>query len=247
MNTRTVNDGIDLLDLCKSILRKVHLVILAGILMAFAAILVTKLFVTPMYTSTTKMYVLSKQDSETAVTSGDLQVGSQLIKDYVELVKSRSVMEQVINILGVDMDPDKLSDAITVSNAADTRILSISVKNENPKLAKELADTVREVASVQIKDITYADSVNTVEEGNLPKSPSSPNTMKNAMFGGILGVLIASAVIIVRYVLDDSIKTPDDVEHYLELTVLSSIPVASDTSDIKENKKSFSQRVFRKE
>lgn len=89
------------------------------------------------------------------------------------------------------MDPDKLSDAITVSNAADTRILSISVKNENPKLAKELADTVREVASVQIKDITYADSVNTVEEGNLPKSPSSPNTMKNAMFGGILGVLIA--------------------------------------------------------
>ena len=241
MNTRTVNDGIDLLDLCKSILRKVHLVILAGILMAFAAILVTKLFVTPMYTSTTKMYVLSKQDSETAVTSGDLQVGSQLIKDYVELVKSRSVMEQVINILGVDMDP------ITVSNAADTRILSISVKNENPKLAKELADTVREVASVQIKDITYADSVNTVEEGNLPKSPSSPNTMKNAMFGGILGVLIAFAVSIVRYVLDDSIKTPDDVEHYLELTVLSSIPVASDTSDIKENKKSFSQRVFRKE
>ena len=246
MNTRTVNDGIDLLDLCKSILRKVHLVILAGILMAFAAILVTKLFVTPMYTSTTKMYVLSKQDSETAVTSGDLQVGSQLIKDYVELVKSRSVMEQVINILGVDMDPDKLSDAITVSNAADTRILSISVKNENPKLAKELADTVREVASVQIKDITYADSVNTVRRRST-KSPSSPNTMKNAMFGGILGVLIAFAVIIVRYVLDDSIKTPDDVEHYLELTVLSSIPVASDTSDIKENKKSFSQRVFRKE
>ncbi|MFQ7526602.1 MAG: Wzz/FepE/Etk N-terminal domain-containing protein [Mediterraneibacter gnavus] len=76
MNTRTVNDGIDLLDLCKSILRKVHLVILAGILMAFGfAILVTKLFVTPMYTSTTKMYVLSKQDSETAVTSGDLSGG----------------------------------------------------------------------------------------------------------------------------------------------------------------------------
>ena len=125
--------------------------------------------------------------------------------------------------------------------------MSISVKNENPKLAKELADTVREVASVQIKDITYADSVNTVEEGNLPKSPSSPNTMKNAMFGGILGVLIAFAVIIVRYVLDDSIKTPDDVEHYLELTVLSSIPVASDTSDIKEIiKRVLVKQVFRR-
>ena len=98
------------------------------------------------------------------------------------------------------MNPDNSVMRSPYTNAVRHPDLSISVKNENPKLAKELADTVREVASVQIKDITYADSVNTVEEGNLPKSPSSPNTMKNAMFGGILGVLIAFAVIIVRYV-----------------------------------------------
>lgn len=236
MNVKTVDDGIDLLDLCKSVLKKLHLIILAGVLMALAAVLVTKLFVTPMYTSTTKMYVLSKQDSNSAVTSGDLQVGSQLIKDYVELVKSRSVMEQVINILGLDMEPDKLSDAITVSNSADTRILSISVKNANPKLAKQLADTVREVASVQIKDITYADSVNTVEEGNLPKNPSSPNTMKNGVLGGFLGMFLALGIIILLYVLDDTIKTTEDVERYLDLTVLSSIPIASGAPTVKEKK-----------
>lgn len=236
MNVKTVDDGIDLLDLCKSVLKKLHLIILAGVLMALAAVLVTKLFVTPMYTSTTKMYVLSKQDSNSAVTSGDLQVGSQLIKDYVELVKSRSVMEQVINILGLDMEPDKLSDAITVSNSADTRILSISVKNANPKLAKQLADTVREVASVQIKDITYADSVNTVEEGNLPKKPSSPNTMKNGVLGGFLGMFLALGIIILLYVLDDTIKTAEDVERYLDLTVLSSIPIASGEPTVKEKK-----------
>ena len=143
-----------------------------------------------------------------------------MIKDYVELVKSRSVMEQVINILGVDMDPDKLSDAITVSNAADTRILSISVKNENPKLAKELADTVREVASVQIKRYYLCRFRQYSRRRQSAKEPQFSDTMKNAMFGGILGVLIAFAVIIVRYVLDDSIKTPDDVEHYLEFNSL---------------------------
>ena len=95
-------------------------------------------------------------------------------------------MEQVISQLQLDMSVDKLSGEITVSNTADTRILSISVENESPKLAKEIADAVRESASVQITQITDADAVNMVEEGNLPKNPTTPNTMKNAMLGGIL-------------------------------------------------------------
>ena len=75
-----------------------------------------------------KMYVLSKQDANSAVTSSDLQAGSQLTKDYMELIKSRSVMEQVISQLQLDMSVDKLSGEITVSNTADTRILSIPWK-----------------------------------------------------------------------------------------------------------------------
>ena len=152
-----------------------------------------------------------------------------MTKDYMELIKSRSVMEQVISQLQLDMSVDKLSGEITVSNTADTRILSISVENESPKLAKEIADAVRESASVQITQITDADAVNMVEEGNLPKDPTSPNTMKNAMLGGILGIFLALGAIVLIYILDDTIKTPDDVERYLGLTVLTSIPIASGT------------------
>ena len=133
--------------------------------------------------------------------------------------QKRSVMEQVISQLQLDMSVDKLSGEITVSNTADTRILSISVENESPKLAKEIADAVRESASVQITQITDADAVNMVEEGNLPKNPTSPNTMKNAMLGGILGIFLALGAIVLIYILDDTIKTPDDVERYLGLTV----------------------------
>lgn len=88
---------IDLMDLFQVVFKKLHLVLLAGIIAALVAVLVTKLFMTPVYTSTTKMYVLSKQDANSAVTSSDLQAGSQLTKDYMELIKSRSVMEQVIS------------------------------------------------------------------------------------------------------------------------------------------------------
>lgn len=238
MNQNNTNMGmendeitIDLMDLFQVVFKKLHLVLLAGIIAALVAVLVTKLFMTPVYTSTTKMYVLSKQDANSAVTSSDLQAGSQLTKDYMELIKSRSVMEQVISQLQLDMSVDKLSGEITVSNTADTRILSISVENESPKLAKEIADAVRESASVQITD---ADAVNMVEEGNLPKNPTSPNTMKNAMLGGILGIFLALGAIVLIYILDDTIKTPDDVERYLGLTVLTSIPIASGTPAAKK-------------
>lgn len=244
MNQNNTNMGmendeitIDLMDLFQVVFKKLHLVLLAGIIAALVAVLVTKLFMTPVYTSTTKMYVLSKQDANSAVTSSDLQAGSQLTKDYMELIKSRSVMEQVISQLQLDMSVDKLSGEITVSNTADTRILSISVENESPKLAKEIADAVRESASVQITQITQitdADAVNMVEEGNLPKNPTSPNTMKNAMLGGILGIFLALGAIVLIYILDDTIKTPDDVERYLGLTVLTSIPIASGTPAAKK-------------
>lgn len=243
MNQNNTNMGmendeitIDLMDLFQVVFKKLHLVLLAGIIAALVAVLVTKLFMTPVYTSTTKMYVLSKQDANSAVTSSDLQAGSQLTKDYMELIKSRSVMEQVISQLQLDMSVDKLSGEITVSNTADTRILSISVENESPKLAKEIADAVRESASVQITQITDADAdaVNMVEEGNLPKDPTSPNTMKNAMLGGILGIFLALGAIVLIYILDDTIKTPDDVERYLGLTVLTSIPIASGTPAAKK-------------
>ena len=254
MNQNNTNMGmeneeitIDLMDLFQVVFKKLHLVLLAGIIAALVAVLVTKLFMTPVYTSTTKMYVLSKQDANSAVTSSDLQAGSQLTKDYMELIKSRSVMEQVISQLQLDMSVDKLSGEITVSNTADTRILSISVENENPKLAKEIADAVRESASVQITQITDADAVNMVEEGNLPKNPTSPNTMKNTMLGGILGIFLALGAIVLIYILDDTIKTPDDVERYLGLTVLTSIPIASGNTCRKEGQGIVSTEIYKKE
>lgn len=227
MNPEIDNDEItiDLTELFMVIWRKLHLVILAGIAVAMVAFIGTKLFITPMYTSVTKVYVLSKQDANASLTYSDLQTGTSLTKDYMELVKSRPVLEQVIAILNLDMKSEELADAITVDTPQDTRILRISVENENPKTAKEIADAVRESVSIQITEIMDADSVNTVEIGNLPTDPSSPSVLKNMIIGGMLGVLITIGIIVLIYILDDTIKTPEDVEHYLGMNVLTSIPI----------------------
>lgn len=216
---------IDLVELFMVLKSKLHIVLLSGILAALLAFIGTKLLMTPMYTSVTKMYVLSRQDSSAGVTYSDLQTGSQLTKDYAELVKSRPVLEQVIAVLNLDMEPEELAENITVETPTDTRILSISVESDNPKEAKEIADTLRETVSSEIKEIMHAESVDTIEDGNLPKEPSSPSLKKNMVLGGALGVFLALAILIFIFLRDDTIKNPDDVEQYLGLNVLTSIPI----------------------
>lgn len=247
LNQRMEDDEltIDLGELFGVLLSKAHIIILAAILMALVAFVGTKLLITPKYTSVTKMYVLAKDDNTSSTTNySDLTAGSMLTKDYMELVKSRPVLEKVISVLNLDMEPDALANMITVSTPTDTRIMSISVESPSPKESKEIADALREAVSVQIKEIMNADAVNTVEEGNLPTTKSSPNTTKNMALGGIVGLVIAAGIIVLIYLFDDTIKTPDDVENYLGLNVLTSIPIQDGDG---KQKRAKNQRKSKKE
>ena len=244
MNPESDNDEltIDLTEVIGALLKKAHIIILTGIIVALLAFIGTKLFITPMYTAETKVYVLSKSDGAAGITTSDLQAGSYLTKDYTELVKSRTVMEQVIAVLNLDMKPEQLMGMVSVEAATDSRILTIKVESDDPKQAKEIADAVRESVSVQITEIMNADSVNTVEEGNLPTSPSSPNVKKNMMLGALLGLVISMGFIVLISILDDTVKTPDDVEKYLGLNVLTSIPIQEGSSAPKRAKQQRESR-----
>ena len=207
---------IDLMELFSALWAKKTIIILSAVFMALVAFVGTKMFVTPKYTSVTKLFVMAKNDDTSAsATYTDLQTGSMLTKDYMELVKSRPVLEKTISKLKLDVTPEELAGMITTETPTDTRIMSISVTDDDPKEAKQIADTLRKAVSVQITEIMSADSVNTVEEGNLPTSPSSPNVKKNMMLGALLGLVISMGFIVLISILDDTVKTPDDVEKYL--------------------------------
>ena len=216
---------IDLGDLFKVIIGKLPAIILSGLLFAVIAFVGTKAFVTEMYTSETKVYILSRQSDTGSATYNDLVMGTYLTKDFTELIKSRPVMEYTIKTLDLDMSVNQLKKAISITAPEDTRILGISVRHSDPELAQKIANVVRESSSVQITKIMDAEAVNVVEEANLPTTPSSPNVMKNIILGGIIGVILALGIIVLIYMLDDTIKTSDDVEKYLGLNVLTSIPL----------------------
>ena len=182
------------------------MIILAGILLGLLAFVGTKLFLTPIYTSTTKFYVLNKTSDTGSVTYNDLQTGTQLTKDYAELVKSRPVLEEVISVLNLDMETEELAKKITVTTPTDTRVMSINVEDPQPKQARDIADAVRQAVSIQIKAIMDVDSVQAVENANLPDHPSSPSVMKNTLIGAILGILIAAGIIILVFMLGDTVN-----------------------------------------
>ena len=209
----------------------------------------TKIFITPKYTSETSIYVLTRADQNSnSVTASDLTAGSQLTNDYKEIVTSRPVLEQAINTVGVELTTIDLAEKIRVDVNANTRIMHISVTDENPRIARNLANAVREAVASQIVSVMDMDSVNVVEEGNLPTQPSSPNLKKNALIGGLIGFLLSAAFCVLQMLLDDSIKTVEDVERYLGLTVLGQIPLTESEYDgKKKQKKSIVERlvVFR--
>jgi capsular polysaccharide biosynthesis protein len=226
--------NINLKEIVGVLLRKAWIIVLAGVLLAAVAYFVSTYSITPMYQSTTKIYVMSKQDSSTSVTYSDLQTSSQLTNDYMTLITSRPVTEKVIQELGLDMKHNELVDMITVNNPSNTRVLNITVEYSDPYLAKEIADAVREASSIHISNVMDIKEVNIVEEANLPEDPISPSVKRNTVLGGILGVLIAGAIILVITMLDDTIKTPEDIERYLGVSVLSSIPIQKHLNNMKD-------------
>lgn len=210
-------------ELLAVLVRKWWIILLSGIMAAGVFFFGTKMFAVPEYESVTKIFVLS-QENGNYLTSTDLQLSSYLTRDYAELIRSRTVAEEVIDRLDLEISPEGLMGMVYVQTKADTRVVSIVVKNSNPELAQKLANTIREVSARQIVDVMGVQAVNVVDEANLPVSPSSPNLVNNVILGGAWGLVIAIILILFKHLSDDTIKNTDDVEKYLDLTVLASIP-----------------------
>ena len=215
---------IDLKELFFVLLHRWWIILLAGIICAGGAGVYTKTMVTPLYKSSATIYILSK---DTVVSLSDIQLGSQLTKDYTVLVKSRPVIDQVIENLDLDMTYEQFLSRLELTNPSDTRMITITFTDEDPEMAKKAADEVAKVSKARVKEIMNTQEPTIAEEGYVPERPSSPSTMKNVVMAGLLGVLLAMAVIVVIYLMDDTIKSSDDIEKYLGLTTLGVIPIES--------------------
>lgn len=236
---------IDLVELLGVILHNLWIIIVSGVIVAAVALLVSYFIITPKYESVTKIYVISKTNADT-MTYSDLQAGSTLTKDYKELVKSRPVLEEVLAETGIDIELKDLEEQITVEVPTDTRIVSITVEDKDPYEARIIADSVRIAAAKHIQEVMDTEAVNVVEEASLPIEKSSPSILMNTAIGYAVGLFLAIAIVMINYIMDDTIKTPDDVEKFLGVSVLGSIPYSendlSDKAEMERYEKKKKQR-----
>lgn len=228
---------IDLKEIAIAILDRIWIVISVGIACALLVGIITKVFITPMYTSTTKLYVINKQNSDNNITYTDLQTGNLLTNDYIIQVKGTKVLSQVINELNLTDTEDELASRITVSNPENSRFIVISVSDKDPVVAQQIASCVAKVSSDVVKEVMDLEKVNVAEEANLPLEESSPNLKKNVLLGGAAGVFVSLLLIVVFYLLNDRIRTPEDVKRYLGLNTLGQIPILENSGNTKRKQR----------
>lgn len=220
---RNTNDAmeIDLAEVARAVFHRIWLVILAGIVAGAVAFVISKFFITPVYTSTAQVIVLTDDSKSSSL--ANLQASAQLTSDYAELMKSPTVLRETIQNLNLNMEEDTLKSRITITNPTNTRILIISATDTDPEQAQRIVNAISQNGSDYITQTLGVTAPN-ISGGEVADRPSSPNISRNTAVGIIIGVLLAIAWIVVSMMLNDTITSEEDVEKYLNLTVLASVP-----------------------
>ncbi len=177
---------------------------------------------TPMYDSTAKLYVVNKETQ--VVNSVDFSISTYLTNDFTEIIGDMVVLEEVANDLGNKYDINTLKGFITVSQPEDTRIIEIKVRSPKAEDSKQIADSICRISQNKLVDVMGFDRINIIRNGSLEKTPASPSTILNLIYALIFGIIVSAIIILTIYLTDNKISTRQDVEKYLNLSVLASIP-----------------------
>ena len=236
---------IDLIDLAWALLDKIHYIVLCFLIGAVIMNAYSYFLVRPTYKSTAKMYVVSA--SKNSVVDLDaLNIGTSLTADYEQLMLSYPVLEQVINKLNLDMDSDTLVKMITLENPTDTRILNINVVSTDPKNARDIANTLMEVSVDYLPKTMSTNAPNVAQKAKLADHKNGPSYTKYTVIGALAGAFLYCMYLVVKYLMDDTIHTADDMEKYFDIVPLAVIPDVSELASEKQQKKGKLEKGFSK-
>ena len=224
MSTNTTQKTITLKGLITTALRYWRLLAIIVAASFIISVVYSAFIVTPMYTSTAKLYVINKASASNQITSTDFNISTYLTNDFKDLLRDEAILTEVATDLKDKYTTGALQSFIEIDSPENTRIIEIKVKSPNAKDSKKIADSICRISEEKLAEIMGLDRVKVIRNGSLPKNPSSPNTASDAFKGIILGCLIAGATAFAIMILDNRISSSEDVEKILGLNVLATIP-----------------------
>lgn len=219
-------DVIDLGEILAVLLRYAWLIILVTLACGIAGFCYSRFVLPEQFESTTSIYILNKSSQDNSYyNTTELQAGTYLTKDYAELIVSRSVLDQVVTDLQLPYDYTDLKRKVDVDTPDDTRIVSITVTDTDPREAQTIANEIRVDAAELIQEVMGVEAVNVIDEADLPTKKSAPSNTKNGALAAALGLFLSAGFLTIRCITDDTIKTSEDIEKYLGLSTLAIIPL----------------------
>lgn len=217
---------IDLVEVALLLLDNLHYIVLFFLIGAVLFNAYAYFFIHPTYESTASIYVVSASGG-TVVDLTDLNLGSSLKNDYKELIMSYPVLDRVSAKLDLDWSTDKMKSAISVVNPADTRIIKLTATAETPQLATDIANALATVVVEYLPETMSTEAPNIAQKARLPRTRANPSYTRYTAIGGILGALVCCAWFIARHLMDDTIRSAEDMEKYFGFAPLTVIPYVS--------------------
>lgn len=222
MDKKQDNYEIDLLELWDVFVEHIIPIILAALLCAGALFAYSNFMLKPMYESTATLYILKQDNGE--YTSSDYTLALNVVNDCTYMITSEAVLNTVISDLHLNMSSDKLAKLISTSNPTNTRVIEITVKTDSAIESKRIVDSVCDVAADKISASIGMDSVNVYSKADLQREPCNTYGMKTYILGAAVAAILVYAIFVAKFLINDNIKSPEDVEKYLGLVVLGDIP-----------------------
>lgn len=221
-----MEETIDLREYFFILKKKMWIIVLSAVICGVISGLVSFYVLKPVYEANTTLIVNKEVENETTqmTTSDDLNFVQKLALTYGEIIKSRSVITSTIDKLNLDMTYEDLSKAVSITNVENTQIIKISVKNENPRVAATICNTIPEIFSTEVQRIVKASGTEVIDKAAVPEETIKPNKKMNILIATVLGAMISVFVIFLREALNTKIKEPKDIEEKLGLPVFGVVP-----------------------
>lgn len=217
-------ETIDLLEVLNAVRQHILAIILTTLVLAAAGFGVSKFLMTPMYQASALMIVNTRQDITSNVTSDQINSATKLVSTYSIILKSDTVLNQVIENLGLNMDYQQLANRVTVSAVDETQVMKVTVTSDNPEWARQVCEQITQISPDVILEAVEAGSVKVISKASISPEPVSPNVSRNTALGAVAGLVISVGIVFLMVLLDNTINNEEDVSKYLDLTVVGVIP-----------------------
>ena len=217
-------DTIDLLEVLEVVRQHILIIVLVTVIAAAAGFGFSRFVMVPQYEASALMIVNTRQDTTANVTSDQINSATKLVSTYSIIIKSDTVLQQVISNLGLTLTYDQLKERVTVSAVDDTQVMQITVRSDNPEWARQVCEQITAISPDVILESVEAGSVKLISQAAVTPEPVSPNVMKNTAVAAVLGLVVSIGIVVLRELLDNKIKSEDDVRKYLDLPVVGVIP-----------------------